>query len=137
MEFCSNTLVFYLKIGKALVTSTVPRSTLFSNHQQKSTALFTKGLGRYYRKQNKSLQKDGTQVPFYLISEIKKKKIILQPVLQKIKTFSDQISFSDFKNLLFKELKKYTRLPVFSGSFLQMPLLLAGTSMLQYSCLCG
>lgn len=74
MEFCSNMLVFYLKIGKALVTWTVPRSTLFSNHQQKSTALFTKGLGRYYRKQNKSLQKDGTQVPFYLISEIKKKK---------------------------------------------------------------
>jgi len=60
----------------------------------------------------------------------------LQPVLQKIKTFSDQISFSVFKNL-FKELKKYTRLPVFSGSFLQVPLLLAGISMLQYSCLCG
>lgn len=34
-------------------------------------------------------------------------------MLQKIKTFSDQISFSVFKKLLFKELKKYTRLPVF------------------------
>lgn len=79
MEFCSNMLVFYVieyfKLGKALVTDTAMRSMLFSNHQQKFTAVPTKRLGKYYREHSKSLRKNGTQIPFYLINEIKKKRL--------------------------------------------------------------
>lgn len=37
-------------------------------------SLSTEGLGKYFREHTKSLQKDGTQIPFYLASEIKEKQ---------------------------------------------------------------
>lgn len=123
-----------------------------ANCQQQVTALSTTRPGKYYREHTKSLQKDGTQIPFYVLSEGKKEKkpkqIKTKPKPQHKTTNYCNLCcrrerpsvikshFLLFKNL-FKELKNYTRSPVFSGSFLQVPLLLAGTSMLQYSCLCG
>lgn len=79
MEFCSNKLVFdtfeyKFKLGESISdVGYATYSMLFSNCQQKFTALSTKRLGKYYREHTKSLQNDGTQIPFYIISEIKKK----------------------------------------------------------------
>lgn len=137
MKFYNNKLVFYMFNYNVQTWKSISDVGYATPSLQIASRNWLHYPLRYlnYREHTTSLQKDGTQIPFHLISEIKKKRQ-LQPLLQMIKTSSDQISFSVFKNL-FKELKKYKILSVFSGSFLRMPLLLAGTSMLQYSCLCG